>query len=95
MKHKDLLNAMVKDSGLALDQVQKMTDDLVLSMSDILSKGDSVSIQGFGSFEVKKKEERLSVHPQTKMRVMIPPKLVPVFRPGANLKAKFKERQYE
>lgn len=95
MKHKDLLKAISQETGLEADLVQQMSQDLITSMVDILANGDSLSVQGFGSFEVKKKDERLSVHPQTKQRVMIPPKLVPVFRPGSNLKSKFKERQYE
>ena len=86
---------VAQESGLDADLVQSMTQDLLASMSDILANGDSLSVQGFGSFEVKKKDERLSVHPQTKQRVMIPPKLVPVFRPGSHLKSKFKDRQYE
>ncbi len=93
MKHKDLLKAMAQDTGIDQPVVQRMTADLVQAVSDILANGDALSIQGFGSFEVKKKEERLSVHPQSKQRVMIPPKLVPVFRPGMGLKAKFKESQ--
>lgn len=95
MKHKDLLKAITQESGLEADLVQRMSQDLLASIADILGNGDSLSIQGFGSFEVKKKDERLSVHPQTKQRVMIPPKLVAVFRPGSNLKSKFKDRPHE
>lgn len=92
MKYKELLKAIATESGLETAAVQAMTQDLVQSMTEILANGDSINIHGFGSFEVKKKDERLSVHPQTKQRVMIPPKLVPVFRPGINLKTKFKEQ---
>lgn len=95
MKHKDFLKAIAQESALEADLVQRMSHDLILSMADILGNGDSLSIQGFGSFEVKKKDERLSVHPQSKQRVMIPPKLVAVFRPGSNLKQKFKDRPNE
>ncbi|MGN1244462.1 MAG: HU family DNA-binding protein, partial [Alloprevotella sp.] len=50
----------------------------------------TLAIQGFGSFEVKKKMERIVVNPATKQRKLIPPKLVMGFKPSAVLKEKLK-----
>lgn len=52
--------------------------------------GDTLSIVNFGHFEVKKKAERLSVHPSTQQRMLIPPKLVLTFRPSTTMKDKVK-----
>ena len=49
-----------------------------------------IAIQGFGSFEVKKKAERISINPSTKQRMLVPPKLVLTYRPSNTLKDKFK-----
>lgn len=63
---------------------------LLAGMSQQWQEGNAVSIQGFGTFEVKKKMERIFVNPVTKLRLLIPPKLVLTYRPSALLKEKFK-----
>lgn len=52
---------------------------------------DSVSIQGFGIFEPRKKLERVAVNPSTGKRMLIPPRIVLTFKPGAVLKNRIKE----
>lgn len=59
-------------------------------MTEQWTAGNSIAIQGFGTFEVKKKMERISVNPQTKERLLIPPKLVLAYRPSNALKEKLK-----
>ena len=59
-------------------------------MTQELQEGNIVTIQGFGTFEVKKKAERITVNPTTKQRMLVPPKLVLTYRPSAQLKDKFK-----
>jgi len=70
--------------------VEQLTVAVTDGIRDILTNGDNLSIQGFGSFEVRRKDERLSVHPATGKRFMVPPKIVPVFRPGVTLKDRIK-----
>ena len=73
----------------------KDTSELVTSLlSDMtrqLEEGNTISIQGFGTFEVKKKAERISVNPANGKRYLVPPKLVPVFKPGTTVKNRLKE----
>ena len=59
-------------------------------MTQELEEGNVVAIQGFGSFEVKKKAERISINPASKQRMLVPPKLVLSYRPSNTLKDKFK-----
>ena len=63
---------------------------LLSGMTQELQEGNVVTIQGFGTFEVKKKAERITVNPTTKQRMLVPPKLVLTYRPSAQLKDKFK-----
>jgi len=67
-----------------------MIGRLIQVMTEQWQNNDSISIQNFGSFEVKKKLERISVNPVTKQRMLVPPKLVLTFRPSNVLKDKFK-----
>ena len=71
----------------------KDTSELVASLLSDMARqeeGNIISIQGFGTFEVKKKAERISVNPTTKQRMLVPPKLVLTYKPSTLLKDKFK-----
>ena len=63
---------------------------LLSSMTQELEEGNVIAVQGFGSFEVKKKAERISINPASKQRMLVPPKLVLSYRPSNTLKDKFK-----
>lgn len=67
-----------------------MVASLLSDMAQQLEKGNAISVQGFGTFEVKKKAERISVNPTTKQRMLVPPKLVLTYKPSTSLKDKFK-----
>ena len=74
----DRLGYTIKDTSVLSDMTQELED------------GNAIAIQGFGSFEVKKKAERISINPSTKQRMLVPPKLVLTYRPSNTLKDKFK-----
>ena len=59
-------------------------------LADSLDEGNSLSIKGFGNFDVKKKLERVVVNPVSKQKMLVPPKLVLSFKPSAILKDKLK-----
>lgn len=73
-----------------LGYTNKDATQLVASLTDILSAelqdGKTASFQGFGTFEVKKKMERIVVNPATKQRMLVPPKLILSFKPSVALK---------
>ena len=60
-------------------------------MSMAFDNGESVSVAGFGSFEVKKRLERIMVNPSTGQRMIVPPKLVLNFKPAASIKDELKK----
>lgn len=90
MTNKEFLQAMSLRLGVSEAEVKEMTTTFVETMVEHLDDGESFNIQGFGAFEVKKKLERITINPSTKQRMLIPPKLVIGFKPGATLKEKFK-----
>ena len=53
-------------------------------------EGEVVSIPSFGSFEVKKRLERVVVNPSSGVRMLVPPKLVLGFKPAASVKEQLK-----
>ena len=95
MKNKELITELSVKLGWTSKEVTEMLAAFgVFRPSWNLCKladNDAVYLQGFGLFEVKKKAERISVNPASGKRYLVPPKLVPVFKPGATLKSKLKE----
>jgi DNA-binding protein HU-beta len=73
-----------------MKETSELVSFLINEMSEQLQNNNQISIQGFGSFEVKKKAERISVNPTNKQRMLVPPKLVLTYRPSNLLKDKFK-----
>ncbi|MDD6123735.1 MAG: HU family DNA-binding protein [Bacteroidales bacterium] len=88
MNNKDFIQTLASDLAITPKAAQKMTSALIATLAENLDSDTSLSIQGFGSFEVKKKMERIVVNPATRQRKLIPPKLVLAFKPSAVLKEK-------
>ena len=83
--------ASMKNKELITELSVKLLAAFGAVVGSKLADNDAVYLQGFGLFEVKKKAERISVNPASGKRYLVPPKLVPVFKPGATLKSKLKE----
>ena len=84
----------IADLATKLDEKAKETQRLASIFSTVfaesLEEGDSLSLQGFGTFVVKKKLERIVTNPTNKQRMLVPPKLALSFKPSNILKDKIK-----
>ena len=67
-----------------------MVDIVVETMADYFQEDEAVLIPTFGSFEVKKKMERIMVSPTTGQRMLVPPKLVLGFKISPKWKEQIK-----
>ena len=76
MNNKEFITALSKRTGRTPSDTMKLIEDFIAAM-------------GFGTFEVKKKMERVSVNPTTGKRYLIPPKLALSFKQSASLKERF------
>jgi nucleoid DNA-binding protein len=70
-------------------------DDLLSVISTELTNGRVISITNFGNFEVKKRNERISVHPVTGNRILLPSKRVVKFKPSVSFNKKIKDLNHE
>ena len=80
MNNKQFISELAQRMGFTAQDTQKMVYQLIEAMGDSFQEGDSVAIQNFGNFEVKKKLERIMVNPTTGQRMLVPPKLTLNFR---------------
>jgi nucleoid DNA-binding protein len=88
MNNKDFLSALARKGEFPSRVVNQQTAALVSEMTSVLEDEMTVSISSFGSFEVKKRLERVIVNPTTGQRMLVPPKLVVGFKPSQGLKSK-------
>jgi len=56
------------------------------SIIEALHRGEKIELRGFGSFRLRKREPRKGRNPKTGDKVDVPPKKVPYFKPGKELK---------
>ncbi len=90
MNNKDFILALSSRIGRTQVDTQRLVTAVIDAMADNLIEGDNVAINGFGTFEIKKKHERVMVNPSTRKRMLVPPKLVLGFRPNVGLKESLK-----
>jgi len=81
---------LAQQTGYTQDDTQKLVRKVIDAMITEFEDGEVVAIPNFGTFEVKKRMERVVVNPTTKKRQLVPPKLVLGFRPVAAVKEKLK-----
>lgn len=90
MNNKEFIAELSRRLGYTAKDASELVASTVSNVIKQLQEDNTVVIQGFGSFEVKKKAERISVNPTTKQRMLVPPKLVVSYKPSTVLKDKFK-----
>ena len=90
MNNKEFTSELAERLGYTIKDTSELMNSLLSSMTQELEEGNVIAIQGFGSFEVKKRAERISINPASKQRMLVPPKLVLSYRPSNTLKDKFK-----
>ena len=86
MNNKEFTSELAERLGYTIKDTSELMNSLLSSMTQELEEGNVIAIQGFGSFEVKKKAERISINPASKQRMLVPPKLVLSYRPSNTLK---------
>lgn len=91
MDNKTLIDTLSGRLNTSPETVVSLIGALSNVMGECGSELDTVSITGFGSFEPKKKSERVALHPASGKRLLIPPKVVMAFRPSASLKQKIRK----
>ena len=87
MNKKELIDAMAAKTGSSKADAERAVSALIEIISDTLKKGDSLSLPGFGSFEVRERPAYKGRNPRTGEELQIAASKIPAFKPGATLKA--------
>ncbi len=91
MNNKEFIAKLSNQMGFTQEESQKCVKTLLEEMGKSFELGKPIQISGFGSFDIKKRMERIIVNPATGVRMLVPPKLVLSFKPTNTIKAHIKK----
>lgn len=90
MNNKEFIAELAQRCGYTQSVTQVLVRQILDEMAICFDEGNTVSVQGFGTFEVKKRMERIVINPSTRQHMLVPPKLVLNFKPAASVKERLK-----
>jgi nucleoid DNA-binding protein len=85
MNKGDLINKIAESANLTKAQATEALNTVINSVADALKDGDKVTLIGFGTFSVSRREARSGRNPQTGKSIKIAAKNVVKFKPGKEL----------
>ena len=86
MTKAELVEEVSRVSDLTKKHSELIVDTVFKSIIDALQRGEKIELRGFGSFRLRQREPRKGRNPKTGDKVDVPPKKVPYFKPGKELK---------
>lgn len=88
MKKADLIDKIAGECEVTKRKAELAVNTFTSEIGAALSKGDKVTLVGFGTFSVKKRAARKARNPRTGATINVPAKKVPRFQPGAKLRSR-------
>jgi DNA-binding protein HU-beta len=85
MNKGDLINKIAEDAGITKGQAEDALGAVIDGITSALKSDDSVTLVGFGTFSVSKRDARSGRNPQTGETIKIAAKNVAKFKPGKKL----------
>ena len=86
MTKADLVEEVTQIGDLNRRDGEVVVDTVFDAVIQALQAGDKIEIRGFGSFRIRQRKPRTGRNPKTGDKVDVPPKKVPYFKPGKELK---------
>lgn len=86
MNKSEFVNAIADAAGFTNADAAKAVDAMIDVVTGSLKKGDQISLVGFGSFMVKKRDARTGRNPRTGEAIEIAASNIPSFKAGKALK---------
>jgi DNA-binding protein HU-beta len=86
MTKQELVAKMAADANISKKAAEDALNSFINTVKKSLGKGQAVSLVGFGTFGVSKRNARKGRNPQTGAEINIPARKVPTFKAGKGLK---------
>lgn len=86
MNKAELIDAVADAADLSKSSATRAVDAVLDTVTGTLQKGDSVTLVGFGTFEVRERAARAGRNPQTGETIQIKASKAPAFKAGKAFK---------
>ena len=83
----ELYDTVHRKVGLSLRESADLTESVLKEISDCIVRGETVKLSGFGTFTVRKKDQRVGRNPKTGVEVIIKPRRDLAFKASPLMKA--------
>ena len=90
MNKSELISAVATKTGLTKKDAGLAVEAITSTITETLSKKDSVALIGFGTFSTSERAARDGINPSTGAKIKIAASTVAKFKVGATLKAAVK-----
>jgi DNA-binding protein HU-beta len=87
MKKSELIEVIAKEADISKAAAERALSGVIEAVVKAVSKGDTVTLVGFGTFKSSKRAARTGRNPQTGAALKIAATTVPKFSAGATFKA--------
>lgn len=91
MNKSDLIETLAERTNVTLKKAEAAVNTIFSDMAQTLIQGRRIEIRGFGSFANKSYKAYQGRNPKTKEAIDIPPKRLPFFKVGKELKRRVNE----
>lgn len=86
MNKKQIIKSIATQTGYTQKASETFVNAFLNTLESTLSKGEAVTLVGYGTWSVRSRASRKTINPKTKTMMTIPAKKVPVFKAGKVLK---------
>ena len=86
MNKTELIDAVADEAEVSKAEAGRAVDAVISRITKALKKGDSVTLVGFGTFQVRKRAARTGRNPKTGDTIKIKASKNPAFKAGKALK---------
>lgn len=90
MSKGELIVKVANDTGYTKRATKELVDSVFDNITETLSTGNPIKLQGFGTFDPRKETARMARNQHTGEKISVQPMKVPFFKAGKKLKEKVK-----
>jgi len=86
MQKTDFVKSVADRANVSQKEAKQVIDAALDIITESLKGGEKVTLTGFGTFEVRQRQEREGVNPQTRQKIKIAATKTPGFSASSTLK---------
>jgi DNA-binding protein HU-beta len=86
MQKTDFVKSVAEKAQVSQKEAKQVIDAALDIITESLKGGEKVTLTGFGTFEVRQRQEREGVNPQTRQKIKIAATKTPGFSASSTLK---------